>query len=163
NPEVISALQLFNLAARNGSDKLSRAEVNRLIAAGDRLVNCRAEITVADQGRGLFELLDRDGDGRLSPRELAAAPALLARLDRDGDGKLDRSELPRGYTVTVKAASIEPFSNGVSVGDLALVNELGRINATPARLPPDVPEWFRNADRNGDGDVSAKEFPGPPA
>ena len=31
------------------------------------------------------------------------------------------------------------------------------------RAAADTPEWFRGMDRNGDGDVSAREFTGPPA
>ncbi len=44
--------------------------------------------------------LDRDKDGVLSAREIAAASASLKKLDKNGDGKIDRVELrphrPRG-------------------------------------------------------------------
>src|SRR5262249_30446155 len=41
----------------------------------------------------LFELLDRNRDGKLSREELAAAPAILARLDADDDEMLTPAEL----------------------------------------------------------------------
>ncbi|MEM7128439.1 MAG: hypothetical protein AAF702_19050 [Chloroflexota bacterium] len=34
----------------------------------------------------LFNALDQDGDGRLSPAEIEAAPQILRQLDKDGDG-----------------------------------------------------------------------------
>lgn len=42
-----------------------------------------------------FERLDRDGDGRISPREAEVNAGLAThfrKFDRDGDGTLDREE-----------------------------------------------------------------------
>lgn len=48
----------------------------------------------------LLIALDRDKDGVISAREIAAASESLKKLDRNGDGKIDRVELrphrPRG-------------------------------------------------------------------
>jgi Ca2+-binding EF-hand superfamily protein len=165
--EFRHVVPLFELADRDGDGKMSRAELDALHTAYDPLSACRAEVVVADRGRGLFELLDRDGDGVLTPRELNAAADLLAALDRNGDGKLSRDELPCGYEVTVRPAAISVFPQSVwTVDDLDLVDFTFFYDA-PVRpavvLPADVPEWFRAMDRNGDGDVSAREFVGPPA
>ena len=162
--ELAQILQFLQFADRNGNNKVTRVELDQAIATTARLTNCRVGFTVADQGRGLFELLDRDGDGRLSPREQAAAPALLALLDRDGDGKVSRSELPRGYSITARVVSIDvqPNNNGFG-GDIA-VDVSGQPMAAPiTRGAVDAPDWFLRMDRNGDGDVSAREFAGPPA
>lgn len=165
NPETAAVGPLFDFADRDGNGKLTRAELDQALRTGEALVNCRVGITVADRGRGLFELLDRDGDGRLSPRELNAAAELLAMLDRDGDGKLARTELPRGYAITAQPASVDVLPNygGLGGEDIVFINGYGGgpVRSTPAAL--DVPEWFRSMDRNGDGDVSAREFAGPPA
>jgi Ca2+-binding EF-hand superfamily protein len=44
----------------------------------------------------LFQLLDRDRDGKLSRSEVEEAPALLARLDGDGDEMLTVNEMFEG-------------------------------------------------------------------
>src|SRR5262249_15830016 len=43
-------------------------------------------LTLNDRGSGLFELLDRDHDGRLSVREMQAAPELLKAIAHADDG-----------------------------------------------------------------------------
>jgi Ca2+-binding EF-hand superfamily protein len=165
NPEYAGALPLFDFADRDKDGRVTKAELDAVIRVGDPLANCRVVVSVTDRGRGLFELLDRDGDGRLSPRELSAAAAVLADLDRDGDGKLSRDELPRGWTVTAKATAVEVISAGFGgdfEGFVILDEGYGARAVTVRSLPSGVPEWFRHMDRNGDGDVSAREFTGPP-
>ncbi|MDB5309059.1 MAG: hypothetical protein JWO38_3261 [Gemmataceae bacterium] len=161
NPDLAGALTLFDFADRNGDGKVTKDELDGAIRTGGTVVNCRAAVEVADLGRGLFELLDRDGDGRLSPREMNAAAGLLAALDRDGDGKLSRTEIPRGYAVTAKPASVDLVPTNVTFDGAVAI--YGASRATRTVSVGHAPEWFRNADRNEDGDVSAREFPGPPA
>lgn len=109
-------------------------------------------LTIAEQGRGLFDLLDADHDGRLSLRELRQAAKLLDTLDRNGDGQFSRDEVPRNYPLTFGPGAGDPFR--------------GRGGVQPplaARQPPergDGPVWFRKMDRNRDGDVSRREFLG---
>jgi Ca2+-binding EF-hand superfamily protein len=161
-PEFQAALPVFDFADRDKDGTVTTADLDRLARTGDALVNCRTVIEVADLGRGLFELLDRNGDGTLSPRELNAAVGILDALDRDGDGTLAPTELPRGYAVTAKPASVDVFP-AAPMYDFNVVGFVGASPATRPVVPAAAPEWFRHADRNGDGDVSAREFPGLPA
>jgi Ca2+-binding EF-hand superfamily protein len=163
NPETSAAIGLFDFVDRNGDGKLTRAELDKAMAAGDAAINCRVALTLTDRGRGLFELLDRDGDGQLSPRELNAAADVVAALDRDGDGKLARTEMPRGFSVAAKLASIETNQQYGGFSDLVFVSGYGGMPAPVRRVEVNAPEWFKNLDRNGDGDVSAREFNGPPS
>lgn len=47
-------------------------------------------------GEQLFERLDTDHDGRLSPDEFTAGPRVLARIDFDDDGSFSLNELQLG-------------------------------------------------------------------
>jgi Ca2+-binding EF-hand superfamily protein len=160
NPNTAAALPFFDLADRDGDKKLTRAEMDGLMTVLDPLVNCRAEITLADLGRGLFELIDRDGDGRLSPRELHSAAGVVPAVGR-GSGAVGRDDPPRGYTVATRQTSIDVLPANGGFVDVGFGP--GRPNRRPAALPPNTPAWFAPMDRNGDGDVSAREFGGPPA
>jgi Ca2+-binding EF-hand superfamily protein len=159
---------LFKVMDRDGDGKLFEKEVIAYLEAVQDLqaaarLGC-ASVDLTSEGKGLFELLDADGDGRLSLREMKNAVKLLADLDRDGDGCISRSEIPR---CSQAAFRMGPASGGgndaiwdVSTGKvLAGTSSGGNRNQPPAR-PARGPEWFRKMDRNGDGDVSRREFLG---
>src|SRR5262249_5881525 len=86
-----------------------------------------------------------------------------------GDGKLSKEELPRGWTVAARPASVEAMAGGSAgvVDDNVVVFEAsfdivgGR--AVTRSLPAGVPEWVRHMGRQGAGDVSVRAFTGPPA
>jgi Ca2+-binding EF-hand superfamily protein len=127
-------------ADRNGNGSLSAAEFGAWLELHERVAEAHVPVTVLDHGRGLFELPDADRDGSLSVRELQGA---WDRLSADGcasDGKFDRAKLPHQLFATV--------SRGHPVAALGAPGRGG-------------PEWFRAMDRNGDGDVSRREFTGP--
>src|SRR5205085_10645780 len=51
-------------------------------------------------GPRLIRRYDRNGDGKLSPQELAIAPEVFKALDTDGDGKLSADALKAFYKQT---------------------------------------------------------------
>jgi Ca2+-binding EF-hand superfamily protein len=114
-----------------------------------------ASVTVSDQGRGLFDLIDTNKDSRLGVREMRNAQKLVELLDRDGDGQISRAEVPRNYLVAVGLGpgNVNNFNNGVFASPYGVYNQ-----GQPA--PSAGPLWFRKMDRNRDGDVSRKEFLG---
>jgi Ca2+-binding EF-hand superfamily protein len=134
--------QLLTFADRNGDAKLTRAEFDAWLKLMDALTQGQVLVTVLDHGKGLYECLDADSDGVLSVRELRTAPARLEKAGCLRDGFLDLNRLPR--TIRVAVSQGHPKS--------AL--------PTPKRAGPD---WFLAMDRNGDGDVSRKEWAGNPA
>src|SRR5436309_1952106 len=111
---------------------------------------------ISDEGRGLFDLLDRNRDGGLGLRELEAAPKVLVEWDRDGDGQLAASEIPRSFQLVVGRGQVGLNRTLTSV-----------VVASPTLMPATAvassragPLWFRKMDRNHDGDVSRREFLG---
>jgi Ca2+-binding EF-hand superfamily protein len=137
--------QLFPLADRDGDGRLTEPELFAYLDLQDRAAASCTVLTIADHGRGLFEFLDADRDGRLGQRELRTAWARLRPWDRNGDGLIDKAEVP--------------LQCGLSLGR----GQLGMVRggtAAAVPLPARGPLWFRKMDRNGDGDVSPREFLG---
>jgi Ca2+-binding EF-hand superfamily protein len=152
---------LFKLMDRDGDGKLFEKEVVAYLDAYQDLqaaarASC-ATVGITSQGKGLFEMLDTDGDGRLSVREMRNAVKLIAELDRDGDGMISRAEIPRCSQATFRMGPAEGAAANVRYQTVALKS--GRAGRQPPK-PARGPEWFRKMDRNGDGDVSRKEFLG---
>ena len=149
-PGSFAALAFFDFADRNADGKLETAEVEAALKVlAPLFAGCRMRITVQDQGTGLFELLDRNGDSRLSPRELVNAIEVLKPF-ADSTGKVSPAALPRRFFVQI---AVEPLPIFSFPAPIAL--------AKPSALLERTPAWFYDMDRNGDGEVSLREFLGP--
>jgi len=158
--ETRGLLPFFDLADRNGDKTLTKDELDAALAAAGSAAAVRVEITVVDLGRGLFELLDRNGDGQLSPRELGAAPSLLRAFGREAAGGFGKADIPRLLPVTLSPAGITLLTGPQQ----QFVIEPAVMAVAPGVMPhapAGVPAWFAKMDRNGDGDVSRREFLGP--
>lgn len=158
NPQLAEATNLFDLGDRNADGKLTAKEVETAIEALRPMTGCRVEIAVSEQGRGLFELIDTDSDNRLSPRELAAASAIIKALDRNRDGLLDKLEIPRNFVVEAVPSSANAISFNQFYFDAVVFGGGQTVVVTKAGSAPD---WFTKMDRNDDGDLSRREFLGP--
>jgi Ca2+-binding EF-hand superfamily protein len=143
---------VLRLADRDGDGRLSEEEFVAFLAMQEKLVSTSAFVTLADRGPNLFEFLDADHDGRLSRRELTSAWSRLARWDFNGDGCISRDEVAHQFHVVLSQGSFQLEGR-----------EPGPLSYGPAAWSPDRargPVWFRKMDRNGDGDVSPREFLG---
>jgi Ca2+-binding EF-hand superfamily protein len=153
---------LFARMDRNGDGRLDEKEMldylDRVQAHEAQVLAGRVSLAISDVGRGLFDLLDKNRDGRLGLREIRAAAGLLAELGQGGDGRLPREQIPRSYQLTLclGQASLNRWT-----GDALEVSAEG-VLAYPADSQVGGPLWFRKMDRNGDGDVSPREFLGSP-
>jgi hypothetical protein len=130
---------LLDHAGLNGDGKLGERELESWLDLQQEIARCQALVTVLDCGQGLFELLGAVDDGALSIRELRGAWAQVSAAQCLKDGKLDRTALPRLLLFSV--------SHGYPVELLGPAQRGG-------------PSWFLAMDRNGDGDVSQREFTG---
>jgi len=131
---------LTPLADRDANEELSQQEIEQWLELQQQLIHGQLLISVYHAG-GLFELLDTSHDAGLSIRELRNAWKTLNSA----------SCTSKNHVVLTRVPSVILFV--VSQG----------YPANLARTPSADVEWFRLMDRNQDGDVSRREFTGPPA
>jgi Ca2+-binding EF-hand superfamily protein len=145
--------EVFAFADRDGDGKLTEKELNAFFDAIADGASASLRLAVADHGTGLFELIDANRDGRLSIRELRSAWERVAPWDKAQAGMVSREQLPRQYQLTVK--------QGMADDRRRVVVNVARY---PGGQPPGGsgrgPLWFQKMDRNGDGDVSLREWLG---
>jgi EF hand len=124
----------------------------------------------ADQAARLFRRLDRDGDGLLNSDEL---PETLrderAKWDKNSDGFIDPDEYAAYYQ-----AQLKRVADGVASGDIPLKAKLPAApgpSPTPTPTPgpapkpalpagklPPLPDWFKQLDTDGDGQIGLYEW-----
>jgi Ca2+-binding EF-hand superfamily protein len=157
NPSLHFALKFFDAADRDGDGKLTSKELREYIDLLGQVAGSQVVIQVAETGRELFDLLDTDHDRRLSPREQFAVGKVLARYVKSADGSLRREDLPLHYRVQVGQGTLPMGGMRVQVPP-SLPSATRPRSATMGRGPL----WFRRMDRNRDGDLTPREFLGPP-
>ena len=129
---------LTPIADRNADDKLDREELEAWLDLQLQIARGLVLVTVLD-GAELFEILDTSHDGALSVRELRTAWERLKDAGCVTDGSFDCARLPHLVLAAVSRGYPKTLAPGERHG----------------------PAWFRAMDRNGDGDVSRREFTGP--
>ena len=149
-PEAIA--QQFEMWDVNEDGKVYAEEIGESMQRQLAPQGTQVVANVATQGNSLFQSLDQTGDGRLSLREMRAAHEQIQALDKDEDGQITQREIPATFSVTFGFGNAGNQYRAVAVGGMPGA-------ATPA-TPANGPEWFIRMDRNGDGDVTLKEFLG---
>jgi Ca2+-binding EF-hand superfamily protein len=156
NPVFMSA---FKAMDADNDEKVFEKEViaylDRTLEIQGRAQLARGMLTVGDQGKGLFDLIDANHDGRLTVREMRNAPAILENGDRDGDGAMASNEIPRSYQLNLSRDA----AGGNRFGRRVVVVRAGGGPQAPAEIRSG-PIWFQKMDRNRDGDISRREFLG---
>ncbi|GBD35807.1 hypothetical protein HRbin36_00922 [bacterium HR36] len=113
-------------------------------------------LALTHRGSELFRLLDTNRDGKLGLREWRQAPNILRNLDRNGDSVLEWNDLTAHWQLDIGPRSPTlplPYSGRMM---LSPQNPFSRPDSAQANIPA----WFRAMDRNGDGDIPRREFPG---
>lgn len=158
-PQYQILQRLFKLLDRDANGKLTENEVQAFVDLQSEALVSHVTLAFADQGRGLFQMLDVDRDGRLSSRELRSAWKRLQAFDRNSDGVIEAKEIPRQCTLAAgfgyQALTYRP---GIQFNGQVPVPNGGQ----PIRItyPEGTPSWFAKMDLNGDGEVSRREFLG---
>ena len=136
----------------NRDGKVTLAEI-RADYVREHLVRwSQAEVTSAVSFPTLFELVDVNGDRRLSLREMREARKRMLELDEDGDGDIEPEE--RHGTITIV------FSRAQERYSTEIFGIQRAKKATARRVEGEAPKWFLRMDRNHDNDISPREFLG---
>jgi Ca2+-binding EF-hand superfamily protein len=146
---LLEALEMeLGKVDRDGDRKISLEEC---LAATNRFTSYTtlvSSVQVARSTDPLFANLDADHDGRLTIRELRASGKQLSQLDRDGDGMVTPDEVPSRLSLTWSLGAVPRFDQAPRM-------------LNPATAPrSDLPGWMQAMDRNGDGELSPREFLG---
>ena len=112
----------------------------------------QAEVTTAAEIPTLFQLVDLNGDRRLSLREMRGAREQILKIDEDGDGEIEPEERHGRITIVFSRAQ-EKYST-----DVLRIPQVKRAKASRKERNP--PKWFLRMDRNHDNDISPREFLG---
>jgi Ca2+-binding EF-hand superfamily protein len=148
DPLVASAFEGMDA---DNDGKVMPSEFQAYIDVENASAAARVRLEVIDRGQDLFAVIDANGDGLLTPRELAEAVALVDTEDRNGDGLLSGMEIPARWSLDVARGS----SRRTDVRQVR-----SRVRAKQLAAGEAGPVWFRKMDRNHDGDISPREFLG---
>ncbi|MEQ9406942.1 MAG: hypothetical protein RIK87_04415 [Fuerstiella sp.] len=150
----------FRTADLNADGMLFRDELKTCIERDAIATQSRIEVSVRQDGKTLFKLLDANVDRRLSQRELLEGFTGMLEYDIDGDQRLTESELGTAYALEIGLGQTDSLRMDSMMQGMNMAAQ-----STDAILPGvaglDGPEWFRRMDRNQDRDVSLREFLGP--
>ncbi len=143
----------------NGDEMLFRDELKMFIERDAIATQSKIEVTIRQDGKTLFKLLDANVDRRLSQRELLEGFRALLEYDVNGDQRLSESELGTAYALNIGLGQVQSFR-------VDTMQTMGMEARSMDAILPGLsglsgPDWFRRMDRNQDRDVSIREFLGP--
>ncbi|MFO1019902.1 MAG: hypothetical protein U0903_04305 [Planctomycetales bacterium] len=159
NEQEFLGLQLpmvsFKQVDRDNDGQLFDKELVAYLDQHLLITGGRLTVIVTNDSKSLMEILDKDNDRRLSPREFRQSGEVLKSFDQNRDGFLAPSEL------TVRQKVVFEYNRSPLLEVAA--NALNTPTATRSRTRETLsgPIWFQRMDRNRDGDVTLKEFLGP--
>ena len=143
---------LFDSADFNTDGKLTREEVEKYYRLQQQTTDIGMSVVFLTRTPNLFQLLDENGDGRLSVRELRTAWDRLIVLEPGSSQQVTEAVMQPAATVRVGQGRNAFSDPSVYAGAYSGVPQ--------QRAAPQGPLWFRKMDRNRDGDVSRTEFLG---
>jgi hypothetical protein len=144
----------LSLVDADGDQMVTEKEFDAFLTHEGDAAGARLVLALTGEGQNLFDQIDANFDGGLTPRELRTAAEQLSDRDQNGDGYLDGDELPQQVGLVLARGRLRL----PTAADSAAM----RRPRAAVRVDEEVgPTWFRKMDRNRDGDLSSREFLGP--
>ena len=147
---------LFDAIDKNGDGKLYMTELDAFVDQQSLAARSQMVLSVSDEGRAIFAIVDLNRDRRLGIREIRGAVARVLSWDRNNDGHIRSDEVPHHYQLSIGRGQ-------VAVGGMANARVSDMSGSPATQMPAPGPRWFLKMDRNRDGDISRREFLGPRA
>ena len=149
----------FTAVDLDGDTMVTREEVFSFARRDQMAAANRVEVSVKQDGKTLFGLLDKNSDRRLSAREVRSGGEVLKTYDFNQDNRFADSELGTEFVLAFSLGRPE-FRRKSGQTDLMSMQTGAGDAILPRSDSLSGPEWFRRMDRNQDGDVSSREFLG---
>lgn len=143
---------LFDPIDLDGDGKLFGEELRAYVVSRTEPVALSCQVNLYDVGNGFFQMLDGNGDGRVSIRELRGMEKSLVGLLKGDRNAVRPDDTGRHYRLELVRGSFQLFGRSERM--------VSQSNGF-LRPPSSGPIWFQRMDRNGDGDLTWKEFLGP--
>lgn len=137
------------------NQQVTRDEIEFFFTMDGMAAQSRLILSLSNETKTLFEILDANLDRRLNPREFMNGRKSLAEYDLNKDNALLPDELNSQFRVTFTQPKL--FETDPARAQNNMMNQRQGI------VRPEVsgPIWFGRMDDNLDGEVSWREFLGP--
>lgn len=139
------------------------------------LVESQIPLKVARYARRYVQVRDKNGDGILQTEEWKSQHDELAHVDADDNGELIWIEIASRITRYGQARALRPWIVGDSSSTVTSQNRSVRMVGSDeesnqpiqrqtrfyvpsSRLSSNLPKWFVDRDRDGDGQLTLREF-----
>jgi Ca2+-binding EF-hand superfamily protein len=144
----------FALVDADDNKQVTVDEIVRFVALDAQIAQAKIVVSVADEAKSLFQLIDRDMDRRISPREFTRIDDTVGPFDRSGRG-IAPGDLVSRYRLRFSFGTPDRMQRQLSEDMMTNNMPLTQRGETSG------PTWFRRMDRNLDGDLAWREFLGP--
>ncbi len=137
------------------NQQVTREEIKFFFTMDGMAAQSRLILSLSNETKTLFEILDANQDRRLNTREFLSGPERLLENDLNGDQALLPDELMSEFRVTFTQPQL--FETDPTRAQNNMMNQRqGRTNQQFSG-----PVWFGRMDDNLDGELSWREFLGP--